>query len=193
MYQFQAQLTKLLKSSSNYQKYYATNRYTTAGYGMPNCTAYALGRVNQLQDLNGLSYNNFTGWHGNGADWGEAGMIGENWIHSQVPKLGAVACFKDISGEGGHVAIVETIFDSGNVSLSNSGWAGSSQVGNENAPTWWYFSDNINIKTHRSSSFKYYLYPPFIDEEPTPPEPPKPSNGKNWIPLALCGSLPNNI
>lgn len=189
MYHFQAQLTKLLKSSADYQKYYATNRYTTAGYGMPNCTCYALGRVNTLQALNGLSYNNFAGWHGNGCDWGKDGYIGGTWTHSQNPKLGAVAVFKDISGEGGHVAIVEVINTDGTVTISNSGWAGSNNVGNESASTWWWLNTNIDIKTHRSGSFMYYLYPPFIDDEPEPPNPPKPTNKKSWIPLALCNAL----
>lgn len=186
MYKFVSQTTKLLKSSSNYQKYYATNRYTTAGYGMPNCTTYALGRVNQLQDLNNLSYNNFSGWHGNGTDWGESGMIGASWTHSQIPKLGAVACFKDLAGEGGHVAIVESILDNGNVTISNSGWAERDQVGNENASTWWWLNTNIDIKTHRSKSFKYYLYPPFIEGDPGPgpgpgPTPKKKDKNFNWV------------
>lgn len=181
MYNFKAQKTKLLKSSTEYQKYYATNKYTTAGYGMPNCTAYALGRVNELQDLNGLSYNNFSGWHGNGEDWGESGMIGENWVHSQVPKLGAIACYNHPSS-GGHVAVVEQIYENGNVSLSNSAWRGSSEVGNENSNGWWYYLENINVKNFANNyTFKYYLYPPFIDNEPIPPTPIKIKNHFNWI------------
>lgn len=185
MYNFQAQKTKLLKSSTEYQKYYATNKYTTAGYGMPNCTAYVLGRVNQLQDLNGLSYNNFSGWHGNGEDWGESGMIGENWVHSQVPKLGAIACYGDKPGVdiGGHVAVVEEIFNNGNVTTSNSAWRGPEQVGNENSSGWWFLEEDIKITDYRSNVFyfKYYLYPPFIDEEPIPPTPIKIKNNFNWV------------
>lgn len=205
MYQFQAQTTKLLKSSSDYQKYYATNLYTTSGYGMPNCTCYALGRVNTLQALNGLSINNFAGFHGNGADWGESGMIGNGWTHSSKPKLGAVACFRDRAGEGGHVAIVEKIYDNGNVDLSNSGWAGRENLGNENASTWWYFNSNVSMSDYRSGTFKYYLYPPFIDDEPDPdppkppdpPDPPSPTpirnKGKSWIPLGICNALKRSM
>lgn len=194
MYQFQPRLTKILKSSEDYQLYYATNRYTTSGLGMPNCTAYALGRVNTLQALNGLSYNNYSGFYGEPKDWGNSGTIGNDWVHSDIPKLGCVAVFSDLSGEGGHVGIVEQIFETGNVTLSNSGWVNSANVGNENASTWWYLNSNINIKTYRSGTFRYYLYPPFIQGDTPTPEPPKPTpTKKSWIPLALVGAMKNNI
>lgn len=196
MYKFETQLTKLLKDSDLYRKYYATNRYTLAGYGMPNCTAYSLGRIIQLSVLNGKSYD-FAGQYGNGADWGNTGAIGADWVHSQTPKLGAIACFGDKEGVdiGGHVAMVEQIFPNGNVTTSNSAWVNKENVGNDNSPKWWFLEENIKITDYRPNVFyfKYYLYPPYIEGDPEPPTPPTPSDDKSWIPLAICGAIPTNL
>lgn len=178
MYTFTAQLTKLLKNSSNYQKYYATNLYTTSGYGMPNCTAYALGRVNQLCDLNNLPYNNFSGMYGNGGRWGEPGYIGQDWPRGTIPKLGAIAVFKQ-EGRNGHVAVVEEIQSNTIITTSNSGWAGSSEVGNEDAPTWWWLQRNLDVNNYGTYIFQYFLYPPYIDDIPTPSTTQK--NKFNWV------------
>lgn len=197
MYNFVPQLTKLEKNSDLYNKYYATNRYTIAGYGMPNCTAYALGRVNQLCDINNLSYNNFSGFHGNGETWGNTGYIGANWIHSQIPKLGAIVCYKDKSGIdiGGHVGIVEKIYSDGTICMSNSAWVNSASVGNDNLRQWWYLEDNIKPTDYRSNvfDFKYYLYPPYIDDEPTPGPGPIIWNDKSNFPFYIINRKKRNL
>lgn len=159
MYKFTPRLTAPLSTNSFY--YSNLNVYYASGYGMPNCTAYAYGRVLELASLNGV-YADFQGFAGNGGTWGDAGYIGNNWTKSNTPKLGSIAVFTQ-AGHDGHVAVVEEIHDDGTVTTSNSAWKGTN-----------FWTDRINVKSYGTYNFKYYLYPPYIDgETPTPPAPSK--------------------
>lgn len=95
-------------------------------YRMPNCTAYAYGRFNELAQVTALNSRWPTG---NGCDWFiQAPRKGLQT--GQIPALGAAACWWYVDSEGdpsGHVAIVEQInYDSNNNPVSfvtsNSAW-----------------------------------------------------------------------
>lgn len=107
--------------SHNDERYYSDqNIYYACGYGMPNCTAYAWGR---LWELTGKRYDKLVGnaevW------WNSADKAGLK--KGQEPKLGAIAVWR--GGEignskdgAGHVAVVEEIKPNGDIVTSNSGW-----------------------------------------------------------------------
>lgn len=104
-----------LTAPSKSNKYYYSNLNTlyAAGYGMPNCTAYAWGRAYELLGTAPkLSLNSAHYWYGYNKDNGY-------YPYGQTPKLGAIACWDNPSG--GHVAVVEEI-TSNTITFSNSGY-----------------------------------------------------------------------
>lgn len=96
------------KNDPNY--YSARNIYHASGYGMPNCTCYAYGRLLE----NGVIYRKLTG---NAGRWYQQ-AITAGYPTGTEPKLGAVIVFER------HVAIVEHIYDNGDILTSNSQWKG---------------------------------------------------------------------
>ena len=97
----------------------------TTGYTLPNCAGYAHGRL--LEILGRTS-----------VDWKIPASNGEDFLDKAkengmstgtVPKLGAAICWragqKHNSADGyGHVAIVEKIYDNGDILVSQSGLNG---------------------------------------------------------------------
>lgn len=104
--------------------YYSLNPFYNAGYGMPNCTAYAWGRFWEESDPDRTYANPPTLSTGNAEDW--YGYTADGYRRGSTPQLGAVACWADgpYSGDG-HVAIVEQINLDGSIVTSNSAWGGS--------------------------------------------------------------------
>lgn len=95
--------------------YYEENVFYNSGFGMPNCTAYAWGRVYEmLKTKPRLSTGNARDWYG----YNKANRI---YPYGNTPKLGAVACFDN--EYGGHVAVVEEI-DGDVITFSNSAYNG---------------------------------------------------------------------
>jgi surface antigen len=94
--------------------YYSSklNYYFQCGYGMPNCTAYAYGRIYELTGEAPLIT------HGSARDWYSMNIKGGYYEYGSEPKLGAIACWEH------HVAIVEAIGDDGSVTVSESQWRG---------------------------------------------------------------------
>lgn len=139
-------------------------------YQMPNCTCYAWGRVMELGNENGLKIIS-DGILGSANLWGEIDYIGQFWKKGNRPKLGAVAVWTE-AGKDGHVAVVEQINEDGSYVCSNSGYYRPVDTSN-----WHYFfitnctSDN---KIYYDGSlwpqyiFKEFLYPPYIDDTPSP-------------------------
>ena len=84
--------------------WYADNVYYKSGYGMPNCTCYALGRWYELQGSS--EPFNFTRYN-DGKDWYQMGIEAGYEHDPMIPRLGANVSW-DYEG-GGHVAIVEEI------------------------------------------------------------------------------------
>lgn len=84
---------------------------------LPNCTGYVHFRVMELRNVNtddcGLSFGNaVTYWT----------TSSSNWIQDQNPSLGAVVCYRslNVTGQPGHVAIVEEIIDNDTIVVSES-------------------------------------------------------------------------
>ena len=175
--------------------YYTTwDAYYVSGVGMPNCTAYAFGRWNELTDTRQLHYNYPI--H-DGCDWYPDG-IALGFQGGMIPALGAAACWwyyqRDENGNPvldehgntiptGHVAIVEQInYDSnGNpVSFitSNSAWY-RDEHGGIGTPTDafpYFYLNTISMSnldhpwvSHPESYFQGFLYNPNI--QPVPPTP----------------------
>lgn len=105
--------------------YKAWNPFEQAGYGMPNCTAYAWGRAYEIMKIRPkLCTGNAESW------WG----YNDGYKRGQEPQLGAIMCWAkgkagDASDGAGHVAVVEEIDDNGAITTSESGWKSN--------PAWW--------------------------------------------------------
>ena len=106
-----------MPSTDNEYYYSSMNPFYPAGYGLPNCTAYAYGRVYEITGKKpNLSTGNAENWYGYNMSTGA-------YDYGQTPRLGAIACWS-YNGGGGHVAVVEYIDTStGEMILSNSAWS----------------------------------------------------------------------
>lgn len=142
--------------------WYADNQYYKAGYGMPNCTAYALGRWYELQgSARPFAFPGY--W--NGKDWYEMGISAGYQSSRTVPQLGAAASWD--YGEAGHVAIVESIdYDAAgqptHIITSNSAYGG----------TYFWIQDlyaSNGWQTSWATGFNGFIYHPDISPRPTPP------------------------
>ena len=112
------------KGMRNNPYWYSLNPFYLAGYGLPNCTAYAWGRAFELLDTNRDYSNPPTLSTGNAEDW--YGYTQDGYERGPTPRLGAIACWADgpFSGDG-HVAVVEEIDpDTGVITCSNSAYGG---------------------------------------------------------------------
>ena len=163
--------------------------YTTADayyptYQMPNCTAYAYGRWNELCDYR-ERHNRFP--TGQGCDWYPQG-VSLGFQHGMVPQLGAAACWWYEGEEDGqivptgHVAIVEQInYDSqGNpVSFvtSNSAWNRDTGWDEPEDEFPWFYTETIDMNNldyrygHPEAYFQGFLYNENISPVPPTPTP----------------------
>lgn len=120
MAKFTPRTTAPKKTDRHY--YSNENPYFATGYGMPNCPAYAWGRLYEITDKRPDKLV------GQPEDWyATAQKIGMKV--GQVPKLGAIAVWKKgqvkNSKDGtGHVNVVEKIYDNGDFESSNSQYKG---------------------------------------------------------------------
>lgn len=102
-------------SRSNGYYYSSKNILYAAGYGMPNCTAYAYGRAYEILGKKpNLCVNDANNWYNYNKTY-------KYYPYGQTPKVGAIACWRN--AYGGHVAVVEKI-EGNTVTLSHSEWAG---------------------------------------------------------------------
>lgn len=157
-----------IKTTYNgYNKCIVIDRLT--GSVLPNCTGYAWGRFMECQknvhDCN-LSRGNAENWYPNTSDGYQRG---------QTPKLGAVICWSDSAGEG-HVAIVEKIYDNGDIDTSNSAYGGSYYYNKKLKKS----NDYYMGKTYK---FQGFIYNPTEFYDPAnPPIEIKPKKNKfNWV------------
>ena len=107
---FEARLTAPSKSSSYYNK--SLNVFSQTGYGMPNCTAYAFGRIYEITGEKPLITR------GNAGSWWQINKSNGYYSYGQEPQEGAIACWSN------HVAVVEKI-DGNTVTCSQSHWRGT--------------------------------------------------------------------
>lgn len=92
---------RLTAPSTSNRYYYSTDNPFYPAYGMPNCTAYAFGRI---YELNGSRPNLCTG---NAEMWYDYNKSHNYYPYGSTPKLGAVAVW--VHPGGGHVAVVEKL------------------------------------------------------------------------------------
>lgn len=112
------------------------NYYFQTGTGMPNCVAYAYGRIYEMNGEKPLIT------HGDASEWFFINKRGGFYEYGNEPKLGAVACWSN------HVAVVERINDNGSVTFSESHWGGR------------YFNTVTysNVYDHYGQKFYGYIY-----------------------------------
>lgn len=134
-------------TSPNGEPYYTRklNVYSQQGYGMPNCVAYAYGR---LYELNGEAPKLN---RGDAGQWWSINKRNGYYEYGDVAERGAVACWSN------HVAIVEEINNDGSITVSESHWGGK------------YFNTKTyyNMSRHYGQKFYGYIYAytPSNDEE----------------------------
>lgn len=122
------------------------NVYSQTGYGMPNCVAYAYGRIYEINGTAPLLNR------GNAGQWWFINKSNGYYDYGSEPRLGAVACWSN------HVAVVEGVSQSGAVTVSESHWGGT------------YFNTKtfVNMYSHYGQRFYGYIYtynPQDEDEE----------------------------
>lgn len=151
----------------NNPKWYSENPFYQAGYGMPNCTAYAWGRFWEESNDDPNSMNNKPTELPvyDGGEWWDDAVESGYYQTGQTPRLGAVICFEK-TGESGHVAIVENISSNGTIICSNSAYGGE-----------YFFLSEIEKVNDRydwgNYTFQGFIYNPFVTPGPGPgPEPP---------------------
>lgn len=104
--------------------YTTKNPFHQSGYGMVprkssgkgNCTCYAWGR---RAEITGEAPNFSTG---NASAWYDYNIKNKIYKYGNVPKAGAVCCWKGGSDGSGHVAVVEVVNDDGSFTISESSW-----------------------------------------------------------------------
>ena len=106
-------------SSDNPYYFSDLNLYYRYGYGMPNCTAYAYGRVYEILGHEpSLSRWNAGKWWFDNINYG--------WYsYGSTPQVGAVVCWDRWDGDSGHVAVVEEVYNDGTILISESSWGGT--------------------------------------------------------------------
>lgn len=118
--------------------YYSSklNRYFQTGTPMPNCVAYAYGRIYEMNGEKPLID------HGSAGDWYFINKRNGYYPYGSTPKVGAVACWSR------HVAIVEAVNADGSVTISESHWGGR------------YFdvATYSNMNSHYGQKFYGYIY-----------------------------------
>lgn len=107
---FEPRLSAPEKSNSYYNR--SLNVYAQCGYGMPNCTAYAYGRIYEITGEEPLIKR------GSADSWWKINKSNDYYEYGQEPRLGAIACWSN------HVAVVEEI-DGSTVTVSQSHWRGT--------------------------------------------------------------------
>lgn len=161
------------------------NPFSVAGFGLPNCTCYAWGRRGEITgEAPDTSMGDAFRW------WG---YNKENNVYpyGQTPKLGAICCWDYGTGEGGHVAIVEEIYEDGTIRCSNSAWGGSYFYMSEHSPDNNYGWTRLNGGT---AYFQGFIYLPddfnFNPDDPTPDDPDTDTKKKNLSKFLLyAGAL----
>lgn len=154
--------------------WYADNVYYQAGYGMPNCTCYALGRWYEIQGSS--TPFNFTRYN-DGEDWWQMGIEAGYEHSTSEPMLGSAASWS--YPNGGHVAIVEQI------NYNQLGTVRSIVTSNSDYGGTFFFTRELFASTGYSwrsdATFNGFVYHPNIS--PTPPTPIRQHKMPLWMML----------
>lgn len=82
------------------------------GSALPNCVGYAWGRIYEGNGTRpNLSRGDANGWY----------SYPDGYARGTEPRTGAVICY---SGVDGHVAVVEHVYDNGDIFISSSSYGG---------------------------------------------------------------------
>ena len=106
---FEPRLTSPSYNNDYYNR--SLNAFSQTGYGMPNCTAYAYGRIYEITGEAPFIKR------GSAGDWWFINKYNDYYEYGSEPKLGAIACWSN------HVAVVEVI-DGNTITISQSHWGG---------------------------------------------------------------------
>lgn len=109
------------EEAPEYRYYYSTeNPYNTFGCEMPNCTAYAWGRIFEIKgEAPELSRNMAGRWYGENRD-------SHAYSYGCEARPGSVKCFDRHDNVTGHVSVVESVSEDGNTLLiSESQYGGA--------------------------------------------------------------------
>ena len=128
----------------------------STGEVLPNCVGYAYGRFMEIgkQTTCNLSTGNAENW------WAK----NDGYERGQEPRLGAVICWRkgkagDSSDGCGHVAVVEQIYENGDILVSQSGWKSTR-----------FWTSRITKASGYSNGANYYfqgfIYNPWLKELP---------------------------
>lgn len=131
--EFEPRLTAPNRNNSYYNR--ELNVFSKTGYGMPNCTAYAFGRVYEITGEEPLIKR------GNAGSWYSINKRNGYYEYGSEPKLGAIACWSN------HVAVVEDI-DGDMVTVSQSHWRS----------TYFDTCTFVNGSNHFGQKFYGYIY-----------------------------------
>ena len=145
---------RLTAPARNSFHYFTDNLYAQYGWPMPNCAAYAWGRLYEITGVKPkVRPGNANVWFGSGG-----------YPTGKQPALGAVMAWN--SGPMGHVAIVEKIHSNGTVTISESHSSGG------------YFNTRV-VPANGShiSGFQGYMY--VIDQDAPLIPRTTPQNGSN--------------
>ena len=112
---FQPRLRAPSLSDSRY--YSSDNIFYDSGFGMPNCTCYAWGRAYELTGKKPMLST------GDAGTWYDYNRENDIYDYGEIPRRGAIACWRDADGGPGHVAVVEEI-DGDKMICSNSAYSG---------------------------------------------------------------------
>lgn len=107
---FEPRLTAPNKGNSYYNR--TLNVYAQGGYGLPNCTAYAYGRIYEITGEAPLIKR------GSADEWWSINKRNGYYEYGQEPRIGAIACWSN------HVSVVEKI-EGNMVTASQSHWHGN--------------------------------------------------------------------
>ena len=148
------------------------------GSVLPNCTGYAWGRFMECQpnvhNCN-LSRANAELWYPN---------VSDGYQRGNTPKLGAVICWHSTKS-GGHVAIVEHIYDNGDIQTSNSAYGGRRFYRKK-------LTRSSNYYMGSAYTFQGFIYNPTVFEEDPTPEPPAPPKKSKFKWVLYARKLRNN-
>ena len=154
--------------------YYAYDTsYTPPQYlWMPNCTAYAYGRWNELAGNHNLNYDYPLG---NGEDWWDDAP-GLGLLRGSTPVKGAAMCWSYTDGsEGGHVAVIEELLYTGGVLTqiitSNSAFNQYQPPRYPQNDFPWFYLESIDpnyLDNYANQHFKGFIYHPDFPPGSTP-------------------------
>ena len=146
---------------------------------MPNCTAYAFGRFNELAQEHNLNYRWPTG---NGDSW-YAAAPGKGLQRGQVPALGAAMCwsYTNDPDAGGHVAIIERMDYNAfnvltNIVISNSAFNHYDPPRYPQNAFPWFYLENVdpnNLNHYANWHFNGFVYHPNYPPGSSPLDPAK--------------------